>query len=78
MRVCDSVQGPQRGGSDQVQIRVVGDIRLPGVAVGHDGRRGKPGAPQIPQPPQPQVDRGPLAALWAIALGPDSYGIVLS
>ena len=57
---------------------MVGDIRLRGVAVGHDGRRGKPGrSPDSPAPsPQPEVDRGRLAALWAIALGPDSYGVV--
>ncbi len=40
-----------------------------------DGVTG-PGAPQTPQSPQPEDGRGRLAALWAIALGPDSYGIV--
>ncbi len=37
---------------------------------------GAPQTPQTPQTPQPEVKRGRLAALWAIALGPDSYGIV--
>jgi hypothetical protein len=32
--------------------------------------------PVVPQTPQTQDGRGRLAALWAIVLGPDSYGIV--
>ena len=35
-----------------------------------------PGAPQTPQYSPTRGRRGRLAALWAIALGPDSYGIV--
>jgi hypothetical protein len=40
-----------------------------------DGVAG-PGEPQTPPTPQRQDGRGRLAALWALALGPDSYGIV--
>ena len=46
------------------------------MAVGHDGRRGKPGCSSDSADSTSNRQRGRLAALRAIALGPDSYGIL--